>query len=428
MSWMVATLALVAGGSLLFSTLTYALRDLPRMTLAEYLERRGRQRWLAPTADHTEALILVTAVWRMFFNTAIVVLSLAIVEQGVGDRVLAYALAALLAGGITLIFSISLAHSLAQYAGVEIVGSSVAALYALRIVMSPIIALLRGIDDLVRHAAGASETIEADEIEHEILSMVEEGEKEGVVDEQEREMIESVIEFRDTIAGQIMTPRTQIVAIEAASTLEHIRQTIEQSGHSRIPVYDQTLDRIAGILYARDLLHYLGRPTAKFDLKSSLRAPLYVPESKPSGQLLRDFRLQKIHIAIVLDEYGGVAGLVTIEDILEQIVGDISDEHEPVEPAMFKRLGENASEADAAIELDELNRLTGLDLPEDAGYTTLGGYLSTSMGRIPPPGAVYEHAGVRFVILEAEPRKINRVRIEQPAPEPQPQPAGESRE
>ncbi|HZL34744.1 MAG TPA: transporter associated domain-containing protein [Tepidisphaeraceae bacterium] len=414
--WMVATLAFVALGSLLFSTLTYALRDLPRMTLAQYLERRHMEKWLAPTADHTQDLILVTACWRMLFNTAIVVFSLAIVERGAGDRAAAYALAALLAGAVTLVFSISLPHSLAQHAAARIVGSLVAPLYALRLVMTPLTAVLQEVDHLVRNAAGASQYMEADEIEQEILSVVEEGEKEGVVDEQERQMIESVIEFRDTTAGQIMTPRSQMVAIDVDSTLEHVRQTIEQSGHSRIPVYTGTLDQIVGILYARDLLRYLGQPTAKFELKTALRAPLYVPESKPSGHLLRDFRLQKIHIAIVLDEYGGTAGLVTIEDILEQIVGDITDEHEPVEPPMFKRLSDSAFEADAALEIDELNRLTGLEIPKDAGYTTLGGYLSAALGNIPQAGTVYQHNGATYTVIDAEPRKINRVRVAMKAP------------
>ncbi len=245
------------------------------------------------------------------------------------------------------------------------------------------------------------------------MSVVEEGEKEGVVDEQEREMIESVIEFRDTTAGQIMTPRTQVVAIELDSTLEHVRQTIEESGHSRIPVFTGTLDQIVGVLYARDLLRFLGQPTLKFEMKAVMRPPLYVPESKPSRELLSDFRLQKIHIAIVLDEYGGTAGLVTIEDILEQIVGDISDEHEPIEPAMFHRVDDTTCDVDAGIDIDELNRLTGLSLPDDAGYTTLGGYLTTTLGHIPLAGTILEQDSAKFTVTDAEPRKIKRVKIEQ---------------
>src|SRR5205823_1427278 len=140
--------------------------------------------------------------------------------------------------------------------------------------------------------------------------------------------------------GQIMTPRPEIVALGVDASLTQIKQTIEESGHSRIPVYNGTLDHIVGVLYARDLLHHVGQPAQKFDVRTVLRPPLYVPETKPLPDLLRDFRLQKVHIAIVSDEYGGTAGLVTIEDVMEELVGDISDEHEPVEPAMFQRIDE----------------------------------------------------------------------------------------
>ena len=220
--WMSATLIVVALGSLLFSTLTYALRDLPRTRLAEFLQRKGRDRWFDSTADHIDDLILVTAFFRMLCNTAIVVFSLTIIEQGIGHRVLAYAIAALLAGAITLLFSIAVPNSLAQYAASEVVGTFAELLYVLRFIMQPITAMLHGIDELIRNAAGAPESPEAEQIEQEIMSVVEEGEKEGVVDEQERDMIESVIEFRDTTAGQIMTPRPQIVAIELESTLDHV--------------------------------------------------------------------------------------------------------------------------------------------------------------------------------------------------------------
>jgi putative hemolysin len=421
--WLVATLLLVALGSLLFSTLTYALRDLPRARLAEFLERHGKSQWLDPTLDHTEELILVTAFFRMLCNTAIVVLSLGLVEQFVDNRPLAYSLAALLAAVITLLCSVAFAHSLAQHLAAEVVGTFARFVHMLRALMRPLMWFLRVIDVYVRKAARPPESHESDQLdlEQEILSVVEEGEKDGVMDTQEREMIESVIEFRDTTAGQIMTPRPQIVAIDVGSNLEQVRQAIEESGHSRLPVFSGTLDHIVGILYARDLLRYIGQPASAFDIKSAMRPPFYVPETKPSHELLRDFRLQKVHIAVVLDEYGGTAGLVTIEDILEQIVGDISDEHEPVEPAMFKRLSESASEADGQIEIDELNRLTSLNIPDDAGSTTLGGYLSTALGRIPPTGTVFEQNGAKFTVLDAEPQKINRVKIEQ-----QLQPVGES--
>jgi CBS domain containing-hemolysin-like protein len=225
-------------------------------------------------------------------------------------------------------------------------------------------------------------------------------------------MIESVIEFRATQAGQIMTARPEIVGLDLHATLTEVKRTLEESGHSRVPVYDGTLDHIVGVLYARDLLKHLGLPPENFNIRSAIRPAIYVPETKPLRDLLNDFRLQKVHIAIILDEYGGTAGLVTIEDILEELVGDISDEHEPTEPAMLRRLDDQTWEADARVYLDELNRQVGLTIPEDQGYDTLGGFVSTTLGRIPTPGAQFEHSHARYTVLDAEPQKINRVKIE----------------
>lgn len=421
------TLMIAAAGSLIFSTLTYALRDLSRVRLADYLQRHNRSRWLDSIVDHAGDLIFVTALLRMLANTLIVLASVWICQPmpHPAARDLTIFLAA---AAVTLVFSVALPHALAKYAGDAMVGASAAFLNAARIALSPATGILRLADRLVRSAAGASaapppEQIEQ-QIEQEILSAVEEGEEQGVVDEQEREMIESVIEFHDATAGQVMTARAEVVSLPLGALLHQVKQTIEGSGHSRLPVYDGTFDQIVGILYARDLLTFLGQPPDKFDLRAAMRPAFFVPESKSLSDLLRDFRQQKVHIAIVLDEYGGTAGLVTIEDILEQLVGEISDEHEPAEPGTFKRLDATTVEADARIDIEELNRLTGLNLPEDAGYATLGGFILATLGRIPEAGATLDYNGVKFTILDAEPQRVNRVRIAQiphPAAAPEPQ-------
>jgi CBS domain containing-hemolysin-like protein len=294
-------------------------------------------------------------------------------------------------------------------------------LHGLRLASWPFTKLMHAVDRLVSHAAVKSAPQEQEqleeEIENEILSAVEEGEKEGVVDEDEREMIESVIAFHDTQVGQIMTPRPAIFALEVGATLETVKAKIAESGHSRIPVYQGRIDQIVGILYARDLLKLLGEPPEKFKMREHLRPAFFVPETKPLPDLLRDFRLQKVHIAIVSDEYGGTAGLATIEDIFEELVGDVSDEHEPEEPAMIQRIDDLTAEADARTYIDELNRVLGLNVPEDAGYDTLGGFVTTTVGKIPATGTTFEHGGVKYTVIDAEPQKVNRVRIEM-APQP----------
>ena len=155
-------------------------------------------------------------------------------------------------------------------------------------------------------------------------------------------------------------------------------------------------------------------PPEQFNIRSAIRPAVFVPETKPLRDLLREFRQQKVHIAIVADEYGGTAGLVTIEDILEELVGDISDEHEPISPTMFKQIDDRTADVDGRMYIDDVNRILGLNLPEDAGYETLGGFVSVTMGRIPPQGTSFEHEGVRYTITAAEPQKVNRVKIELP--------------
>lgn len=415
---MTMTLLVVAGVvvaivlSLFFSTLTYSLRDMSRSGLGEYLEKRGRGRLLSPTMDHQGDLIFLTALARLLANMLVLVEMLLLFEPLQESAPIRYLLAIIATGIITLFSSVAIPHTVARHFGSEFVGFFASSLQALRVGLLPVTKIMHLIEALMQRATGSTGESEADEIEKEILSAVEEGQKEGVVDEEERAMIERVIEFGDTHAGQIMTARPEIVAIAQNATLEQVKEALARSGHSRIPVYDRTLDTIVGVLYARDLLRQLGIPANEFDLRKAMRPPLYVPETKTLRDLLHDFQLQKVHIAIVMDEYGGTAGLVTIEDLLEELVGDISDEHEPQEPAMLKRMGENSAEADARLYLDELNRVMGLHLPEDEGYDTLGGFVSTTLGRIPETGSVFEQSGVRFTVLDAEPRKVKRVKIE----------------
>ena len=402
-----------AAVSLLLSTLTYSLRELSRVRLAEFLQRRGRQDRLEQTIQRVGDLIFVTAVGRLFANLFIVLFALWLMDTTGYRPAVRYALAAVVAGAIHLIGSVAVPNALARHAGDAIVASQVGLLHALCTALSPLTKLMHLVDRLVHKATGASMAAEpAAVIQQEILSVVEEGEKEGVVGEEEREMIESVIQFRATTAGQIMTARPEMIALPLDATLPVVKQTLEESGHSRIPVYEKSFDHVVGILYARDLLKFLGQATIKFDMRSAIRPAYFVPETKPLRDLLHDFRVKKVHIAIVLDEYGGTTGLVTIEDVLEELVGDISDEHEPLEPAVFKPLNETTAEADARMYVDELNRRMSLSLPEDAGYDTLGGYVTTTLGRIPEAGTVFEQDGVRFTVLEAEPQKVNRVRIE----------------
>jgi putative hemolysin len=307
-------------------------------------------------------------------------------------------------------------QALSKHAGNSIVGAAAGILRVIRIAMTPFNWVMHLSDEFVRSASGIPASQEPEQIEQqveeEILSAVEEGEERGVVDVQEREMIVSVIEFHDSAVSQVMTGRADIMALPVDSSLEQVKQAIVQSGHSRVPVYENTLDQIVGVLYARDLLKHVGQPPEQFNLRPVLRAAFFVPETKPLGDLLHEFRSRKVHMAIVLDEYGGTAGLVTFEDILELLVGDMGDEHEKPDAKMFSRIDETTVEADAKIDLSEFNQLAGLNLPEDEGYSTLGGFVLATMGQIPEKGAVFENQGLKFTVVDAEPQRINRIRVQ----------------
>jgi CBS domain containing-hemolysin-like protein len=404
--------------SLLFATLAYALRDYSRARLQDYLEVHGRARLLEPLVRYNDDLVLATATGRLVANVVVLLCMLRAFDRTGQTWFAHYVQATTVTVIVTLFCSVAIPHAIARRAAETIIGVGARPLLFTRAVMIPFVKLMQAVDNLVAGLAGGRKDPEPEHIEQEILSVIEEGQKEGVVDQQEREMIVSVIEFRDTQVGQIMTARPEIVAIEIHATLAEVKRTLEESGHSRLPVFDGTLDHIVGMLYARDLIKHLGLPAEQFDVRGAIRPAIFVPETKPLKELLREFRQQKVHIAVVADEYGGTAGLVTIEDILEELVGEISDEHEPQGPSAVRKVDERTFDVDARMYIGDVNRRLGLHLPDDAGYETLGGFISVLAGRIPPVGATLEQDGVKYTVVEAEPQKVNVLRIELPAREP----------
>ena len=225
-------------------------------------------------------------------------------------------------------------------------------------------------------------------------------------------MIENVLELSDSAADEIMTPRTDIIAIEVNSDLNSILETITTAGHTRLPVYEENIDNITGFIYAKDLLSHIGKDTADFKLRDKLRQPYFVPETKPLRELLHEFQNRKQHIAVVLDEYGGTAGIVTIEDILEELVGEITDEYEEKPPKPIKRIDKNTLVIDARTYIDDLNDQCQLNLPEDEDYDTVGGFVFSHLGYIPKTGEIFDYEDLRFTITSAETRRIKRLKIQ----------------
>jgi len=244
------------------------------------------------------------------------------------------------------------------------------------------------------------------------------------VESGERNMIHSVFELGDTIAREVMVPRTDVVWIERSKTVRQALALALRSGFSRIPVIGENVDDVVGVVYLKDLVRR-SQNTAERNgprVEELMRAPTFVPESKPVDELLRDMQAQRIHIAIVVDEYGGFAGLVTIEDILEEIVGEIADEHDAFQRPPVEELPDGSARVTARLPVQDLGELFDVELPEDDDVETVGGLLARELGRVPIEGSSAEVAGLRLV-AETTGGRRNRIdtllvcRVPQPTPD-----------
>lgn len=256
----------------------------------------------------------------------------------------------------------------------------------------------------------------------EIRMFVARSSEQGVVEEDEREMIQGVFEFSETVAREVMTPRTEVVAVPAGISLDALLEVVVAEGHSRFPVYEGSIDSIVGVVLTKDVLPLLrdrgpGRD-GEFDVRTVMREPYFVPDTKPVDDLLAEFRQHSVHLAVVLDEFGGTYGLVTMEDLLEEIVGEINDEHDVAEPE-FAPTPEGDVLIDGGASISEVNERFGITLPE-ADFDTLGGYIFGALERVPVPGdAVVVPApggSVELRVEEVDERRIALVRLTHPSP------------
>lgn len=245
----------------------------------------------------------------------------------------------------------------------------------------------------------------------EIRMLVEQSQQEGEIEAEQEQMIHGVFEFPEIMAREVMTPRPDIVALEASATMEEVVKLLIDEGHSRIPVYEDDLDNVVGILLVKDLLPYLvGTAGEAFVLRDVLREPFFVPDTKRISQLLAELRTRNVHMAIILDEFGGTEGLVTLEDLIEQIVGEINDEYDEPEPE-FTVTPEGDVLIDGGASIDEVNERFGMNLSSD-DYDTIGGFIFGALGRVPQPGdAVRVDGSGELRVEETEDRRISTVRL-----------------
>lgn len=283
-------------------------------------------------------------------------------------------------------------------------------LYGIAWVLTPVTRALVWVSNGIIHLFGGKTSRKGPFVtEAEILSLLSLGEKEGVLESREREMITGVLEFTDATVAEVMVPRVDMVAAESGQTVEQMVAFAEEAGHSRIPVYRDTMDNIVGVLYTKDLLKAIAEGREQEKVETYLREAYFVPENKRLVDLLKEFQKKRMHLALVVDEYGGTAGLVTLEDLLEEIVGEIRDEYNTEEP-LYRRIDAQTVRVDAKMDLEELSKLLGTALPEGE-YKTLGGLIFELAGRVPREGEAFQYGALEFIVEKVLRRRILAVRI-----------------
>ncbi len=439
-AWLFVTLlSLLACG--VFGAIFHSLRDHSRSALEEIVQNRAdaeRTRRLRRIIDDVDGHAASVALARVALSVvAAVAAVLFTVEITPKDAATATRWSILITSVLsisTLVWLIGtvIPTSIARHLAEPTIYGLAALVRGMYVATAPLRAVVSFVDAVVRRLSGRSEVNEVEEIQAELLDVVEEARQEGQLDDTEIQMIRAVARFRDTNVRGIMTPRTEMDVLELTNDLGKITSMIREGAHSRIPVYEGTVDRVVGVFYIKDLLRWLaGAGTAggrkMFDLRGVLRPALFVPESKTIRELLDDMLQKRVHIAVVTDEFGGTAGLVTLEDIVEEFFGDVQDEYERPEDIPHAKTDESrrAVELDGRAYVSDANaKLSdlGLAIPESADYATVGGFVTVALGRIPKKGETVTIGEaelgdiavkpLRVSILAAEPTRVVRLRIE----------------
>jgi CBS domain containing-hemolysin-like protein len=286
-------------------------------------------------------------------------------------------------------------------------------LQVLLYIMMPFTVML-GFSLSVAALSKAHEPAEAEHPSEAVDALIEAGREEGILEESDRQLIQSVVEFGDKTVHEVMTPRPDIFAVPADTSIEEFTARLRDKPHSRVPVFGSSIDDIQGMVLAHDLIQIADDQAATTTVRTLLRPVMFVPETKKTAPLLREMQRENVHLAIVIDEYGAVAGLVTLEDLVEEIVGEIGDEHEHAVDIV--RETENAYVMKGNVDVGRLEDIFDLHL-EPRDTATVGGLVSALVGHIPHAGEVIEDDGLRFEILESTDRKVEKVRVSRSQPE-----------
>jgi CBS domain containing-hemolysin-like protein len=407
----IAVLVLLALAAIYVGTIEAAFSALMRLSLRLTAERNGRAGGLGPYLDDPVLLFVPVRLLMGLIVTVATVFWAALLGigpvQGLGTIVLSMAV---FVGVFEHLVPLLIVRSDPE----RVLDLLLPSFRPVARLLQPITRALVGLIATLRRergtgTPGGAEPVAADEDEEVAHTFLEAGEHEGLIEREERALLQSIVDFNDTLVREVMTPRPDIVAISADATLGDLRALLAEQEYSRIPVFQDSLDHILGFVYVKDLIRMNDAASDERVVARLLRPAHVVPETKRVAELLKEFQRQQVQSAIVVDEYGGTAGLVTIEDLLEEIVGEIRDEYDvEVEPIVDE--GNGVFVFSGKVDIDDMAERLGVDIARE-GFETVGGFILAHAGRVPPAGETLEVDGLHVEVLEAERRRVNKVRV-----------------
>ena len=412
---LVILLIILVTMSAFFSASETALTAFNRSKLKAIAEKNQRKAdllkgWLKKPNEILTALLIGNNIVNILASSIATMVAISIL--GNNSRAIAISTGAMTI--LLLIFGEITPKVVAKAYSTHISNAVIKLVYMLSKLFLPISKILMVVSKLIARIFG----VKIDEIaflitEEEIKSVVSVGEEEGVIEEEEKKMIHSIFEFTDTTVKEIMIPRTTVFAVEASKTLEEIWDVITGNGYSRIPVYEEGIDNIIGVFYIKDIFNVIRDGKLNMQVKSFIREAYFVPETKAWVEKLEVFKKKHIHMAIVLDEYGGTSGIITIEDLIEEIVGDINDEFDIEHDEEIKKVADNKYIIDAMLDVEFLNEELSIDLPVSEDYDSLGGYIYSVLGRVPleKDTITHDNGKVEIRVLEVDNRRIVKALI-----------------
>lgn len=408
--WIILAICLVL--SAIFSAAEMALTTVPETYIRQLIdEKRGLIRpfklWLARPNRVLTAII----VGNNLVNTLAAVVATVYAQKLFHNYVISIATTAVTLA--LLIFGEITPKTFARHNARSAVVWLICLIYPIYFILFPAVWVLSHFAVFLVHMMGGrTKRVGPVATEEDIAYLIRLSHEEGVFKPDQGLMLQSVIAFRDTSAREIMVPRTDLFSLSIDTSFKEILTQVTQHGYTRWPVYTDDIDHVVGVFYVKDLINFQLNGGKEFALKSLLRKAIFIPESMKLDSVLREFQRKKVHLAIVVDEYGGTAGIVTLEDILEEIVGEIRDEYDKEEEEQtVEKIGVDHFIADGRVSISDLQKQSGIFLPADESYETLGGFLISVFGKIPKKNAEYTRDDWKFRVIEVEEKRIVRVEI-----------------